>query len=239
MHPEWLVLFVILLALSLDGLVVWPNFTRRVAVDAAKTRRTLWAQWMLILWGGSALVIALWIAKGVSLSEVDLALPSGWRLWAPVVLIVAVVCAEGHGAARISRLSGDKPKLRAQIGSTALVMPHDASELPVWLGLSASAGFCEELLFRGFLIWILQPVAGWWIAAIASLAVFAAAHAYQGAAGMVRSATLGALFTVLVAVTHSLWPGIVLHAAMDWMGGLTGWLILRDVPAGEVADGAR
>lgn len=107
-------------------------------------------------------------------------------------------------------------------------MPRKASELPAWLGASVSAGFCEELLFRGFLIWTLQPVAGWWVAAIASLAIFSAVHSYQGAAGMIRSATLGAIFTAIVVMTRSLWPAIVLHAALDWMGGLTGWPILRD-----------
>lgn len=228
MHFKWLVLVAVLLALSVDGLVLWPNFARRVAVDARKARRTLWSQWMLMLWGCSALVMALWIAQNVSMSEVGLDVPRGWRLWAPIVLIVAVVCAQIPVAVKIGRLPGPKPKLRAQLGSTGLVMPHTASELPALLGLSVSAGFCEELLFRGFLIWILQPMAGWWAAAVVSLALFAAVHAYQGAAGMVRSATIGAALTAMVALTHSLWPAIVLHAALDWMGGLTAWLILRD-----------
>jgi membrane protease YdiL (CAAX protease family) len=234
MYFKWLTLVVVLLTLCVDGLILWPNFARRVTLDARQARRTLWSQWMLLLWGLSALVMALWIVQDVSMSEVGLNIPSGWRLWAPVVLIVAVVCAQIHVAVKVSRLPGPNPKLRAQLGSTGLVVPHEASELPVWLGLSASAGICEELLFRGFLIWILQPIAGWWFAAIASLVVFSAVHAYQGAAGMVRSATLGAALTAMVALTHSLWPAIVLHAALDWMGGLTGWLILRD--PGEVSD---
>jgi hypothetical protein len=57
------------------------------------------------------------------------------------------------------------------------------------------------------------------------------AHAYQGAAGMVRSAAVGAALTAMVFLTHSLWPAIVLHAALDWVGGLIGWLILRDAIA--------
>ncbi len=181
-----------------------------------------------MLWGCSALVLALWIARDESMSELGLNVPTGWRLWAPVVLIVAVVVAQTLVAVKISRLPRPMPKLSAQLGSTALIMPRKASELPAWFGMSVSAGFCEELLFRGFLIWILQPVAGWWVAAIISLAVFAAVHAYQGATGMIRSATLGAALTVMVMVTHSLWPAIVLHSVLDWMGGLTGWLILRD-----------
>ncbi len=238
MHLEWLVLAVVLLALCVDGLVLWPNFARKVTVDATKARRTLWSQWMLMLWACSALVMALWIAQEVPMSAVGLDIPRGWRLWAPIVLIVAVVCGQIHVAVKISRLPGPHAKLRDQLGSTGLVTPHKASELPAWLGMSVSAGFCEELLFRGFLIWILQPVAGWWVAAIASLATFSAVHAYQGTAGMLRSATIGAALTAMLALTHSLWPAIVLHAALDWMGGLTAWLILRDPVASSRDAGA-
>jgi hypothetical protein len=38
MHFKWLVLVVVLLALSVDGLVLWPNFSRRVAVDASEAQ---------------------------------------------------------------------------------------------------------------------------------------------------------------------------------------------------------
>lgn len=118
MHFKWLVLVVVLLALSVDGLILWPNFSRRVRVDAARARRTLWFQWMLMLWACSALVMALWIAQDVPMSEVGLNMPSGWRLWAPVVLLIAVVCAQALMAVKIGRLTGPKSKLRAQLGST-------------------------------------------------------------------------------------------------------------------------
>lgn len=231
MHAQWLVLVIVLLALSVDGLVLWPNFARRVGVDADKARHALWSQWMLMLWSCSALVMVLWIVQDVPMSAVGLDVPSGWRLWAAGALIVAVAALQGHVALRIRRIPGPKTQLRAQFGSTALIMPRHASELPIWLGLSASAGICEELLFRGFLIWILQPVVGWWAAAIVALALFGAVHAYQGKAGVIRSATIGAFFTVLVVLTHSLWPAMVLHAVLDGMGGITGWLVVREPEA--------
>jgi uncharacterized protein len=229
MRLQWLVLAVFVLATVADYFVLWRSFTRRVTLQPAKARRIYWAQFMLIMWACSALVIGLWIAQDLPMSALGLAMPVGWRLWAPAIPIVALVCLQIQTAFKVARLpTQGKARLRDQTGSTGLILPHAASELPAFLAVSLTAGFCEELLFRGFLIWILQPFLGVWIAAIASLAVFALGHAYQGTAGMIRSAVAAAVFTAIVVVTRSLWPAIVLHAAVDWMGGLTGWLFLRD-----------
>lgn len=227
MQYQWLVLAVFCLALVADHLVFWRGFERRVPVDAAKARHTLWAQWALTLWGCSALVLGLWTAEGWPLSALGLRMPTGLRLWVPLVLTLALVAAQANSAARIARLA-DTTRLRGQLGSTGLVLPREASELPAFLGMSLTAGFCEELLCRGFMIWIFQPFVGWWIAAGASLAVFTLAHVYQGTSGMIKCAVLGALMTAIVFLTRSLWPAIVLHAAIDSMGGLVGWLILRE-----------
>jgi len=228
MRFQWLALVVLILALVMDHTLFWRRFERRVVLDAAKARRTLWSQWMMTLWTCSMLVLGMWIAQDVPLSSVGFTLPIGWRLWVPVILIAAVVSLQASAVLKIAKHSGPKSKLRDQLGSTGLVTPHEAAELPAWLGVSLTAGFCEELLFRGFLVWILQPYIGWLGAAAVSLAVFTAAHAYQGASGLVRCATLGAIMTAIVFLTQSLWPAIVLHAALDWMGGLVGWQIMRD-----------
>jgi hypothetical protein len=228
-QPEWLVLVVFLAAMIADHLVLWPSFQRRVSLDAARARRVLWSQWALVLWGCTTLVMGLWCVQGRPLSTLGLAVPAGWRLWGSLALTAALVSVQGASAARLARFAGDRSKLRRQLGNTGVVLPHAASELPGWIGMSVTAGFCEEVLFRGFVVWMLQPFAGWWGAAAASLALFSLAHAYQGAEGLVRSAALGAAITVLVFVTGSLWPAILLHAAIDFMGGWIGWLILRDI----------
>ncbi len=230
MQYQWLVLAVFCLTLVADHRIFWRGFERRVTVDAAKARHTVWAQWAAMLWACSALVLGLWIAQGWPLSALGLLMPTGLRLWVPLVLTVAVVAAQAISAIKIARLA-DRTELRQQLGATGLVLPREASELPAFLGVSLTAGFCEELLCRGFLIWIFQPFVGWWIAAGASLAIFTLGHLYQGTSGMVKCGVLGAVMTAIVFLTHSLWPAIVLHAAIDCMGGLIGWLILREPAA--------
>lgn len=227
MQLTWLVLGMVLLLIATDHLIVWKAFVRQSGIDAAKARKTLWLRGALLMWVASGLVLCLWWATGVHWSDVGFGLPDGWRLWGPLAAGAAFVALQATSAIKIARLIAPSPQLRAQLGPLAVMGPHSASELPGFFGASLTAGFCEELLFRGFLLWLFQPVVGLWLAALLSALLFGAAHAYQGWSGVIRTGLLGLVFTAIVLLTGSLWPAIVLHAAVDAMGGVVAWLILR------------
>ncbi len=79
-----------------------------------------------------------------------------------------------------------------------------------------SAGVCEKFLYRGVFISVLVHATGSWaIGATLATLGFAFAHSYQNAIGAVRAGLLGATLLLPVALTHSLWPGIVAHAGID------------------------
>jgi membrane protease YdiL (CAAX protease family) len=90
--------------------------------------------------------------------------------------------------------------------------------------VAPTAAFCEELLYRGFLFTALlawTDSVAW--ALIISSAGFALAHAYQGFHGMARTALLGALLTVPLIRTGSLFPSMAAHFLIDavalaWLG---------------------
>lgn len=109
-------------------------------------------------------------------------------------------------------------------------MPRTRAELIWFAGLGLTAGCCEEFLYRGYLVWALAPRLGWWGAAAASVPLFALLHGYQGVGGVVRTGVAGALFTLVVALTGSLWPAIALHATVDVGSGIVAWLALREGP---------
>jgi membrane protease YdiL (CAAX protease family) len=106
-------------------------------------------------------------------------------------------------------------------------MPRNQRELFCFGALSITAGFCEEFLFRGYFIWALTPWLGWWGAAALSVVLFAGWHAYQGWSGVLRTGIVGAFFTLVVAISGSLWPAIVLHVLIDIGSGVIAWLALR------------
>ena len=121
------------------------------------------------------------------------------------------------------------------MGGATAVVPHTRSELPFFMGVSVTAGFCEEFLFRGYFIWTLAPWLGWWGAAALSTVIFGIGHAYQGLRGVINTGIMGAVYVLLVALLDSLWPAIVLHVLVDALNGIAAWVVLRDAPQ-EVAE---
>ena len=228
---DWCYTALIASGLLFDHFVIWPAFTRRSQRDQPSARKWLWSVWMTLLWALVVGGIALWLSNERAWLTLGMTVPQGWRLWGSVVLVVGFALQQVRTAARIARISGPKPKLRAQVGKLSIALPHSPDEMRWFVAVSLSAGFCEEFLFRGYLIWAFEPLLGWWGAAVLSLSVFAAAHAYQGKAGAITSGLVGGVFTLLVALSGSLVPAMVLHALVDIFSGVIAWLILRDEPA--------
>jgi uncharacterized protein len=108
-------------------------------------------------------------------------------------------------------------------------LPNNTAECAGFSLISLTAGICEEVLYRGFLIRFLHegapglPLAG---ALAASSLAFGLGHAYQGFKGILTTGIGGCAFGVLFLLSGSLIPGIVLHALVD----LQVAYILRPVP---------
>lgn len=93
--------------------------------------------------------------------------------------------------------------------------------VPLWILLALSAGFVEEVTYRGYLqrqfgAWLRHP---WWGVA-AQAALFGVSHGYQGGILIARIALLGLLFGAAAYLRRSLVPGMVAHAGLDIIGGL-------------------
>jgi uncharacterized protein len=105
-----------------------------------------------------------------------------------------------------------------QLESLRFFLPASTVERRWFAAISITAGFSEELLFRGFLLRYLHTSPlhlpfGW--AALTSALIFGTHHLYQGRRGFLSTTILGLVFTAVLLVTGSLWAGMVLHAAID------------------------
>jgi membrane protease YdiL (CAAX protease family) len=111
------------------------------------------------------------------------------------------------------------------------LLPVSRAEKQTFAGLSVTAGFCEELVFRGFLLHVLAGSLGTLGAIAAASAVFGLAHAYQEVTGAARAGILGALLAVPVVLSGSLWPSMIAHTAIDIASGI----FLKDRLTGTMA----
>ena len=99
------------------------------------------------------------------------------------------------------------------------LLPQGLLESLAWLPLALSAGFCEELAFRGYLQKQFQAITGnaFWAVLIQAV-IFGIGHLYEGVGEVARIMLFGALFGLLAVWRKSLRPGMIAHAWSDIFG---------------------
>jgi membrane protease YdiL (CAAX protease family) len=105
--------------------------------------------------------------------------------------------------------------------NTSFLLPTTLPESIVWIAVSAAAGACEELVFRGYLqrqLWSLTKNLP--TALLLQAFIFAIGHIYQGWKPALVTAIYGLVFGLLAAWRRSIIPGAIAHAIIDVIGGL-------------------
>lgn len=103
-------------------------------------------------------------------------------------------------------------------GEIGMLIPTEPFGKFVWVIVSFTAGFCEEVAFRGYLmtrIRLLGRFQNWVIPTAISAVVFGICHAYQGIPGFILITAYGVMFSLLYIRTGSIWPGIIAHSMHD------------------------
>jgi len=167
----------------------------------------------ILLLGAVALLFGNW---GVGLAALGLVMPGvGPFLFWTVGLVVG-----GLALALIFRplerwISGGPPPFMAHL------LPRTSEERATFAGLSLAAGWGEEMVYRGYVPALLVAVGmDLWVAFGVSSVSFGVLHAYQGPAGVLRTAAMGLLLALPVAFTGSLYPAMAAHALYDLVAGL-------------------
>jgi len=104
--------------------------------------------------------------------------------------------------------------------SVSVLLPQGGLEVVLWIGTSLSAGFCEEVAFRGYFQKQFEALTGSSLWAILLQAVlFGVAHGYEGLSAVIMIVLFGLLFGILAFWRKNLRPGMILHAWSDIYGG--------------------
>ncbi len=104
--------------------------------------------------------------------------------------------------------------------SVSTLLPQNPLEVVLWIATSLSAGFCEEVAFRGYFQKQFEAMTGSSVAGVTLQAIlFGISHGYQGLQAIVMIILFGFLFGILALWRKSLRPGMISHAWSDIYGG--------------------
>jgi membrane protease YdiL (CAAX protease family) len=222
--------FVLIIALP-----IWDRFETRRLKTSRDPRVKIQSYQMTIAWLWTCAVIAiaalgwkpLWTVQ-VNASEVRW-LPAGINGSLGLALGVGFLAATLIPVLLVQMSAKLRAGFERQLAGLSFFLPATGEER-LWFGLvSVSAGVCEEILFRGFLIRYFQ--AGPYhlalaLALVLSCLFFGTAHLYQGIVGVLQTTLMGLIFAALFLLTGSLVLPVLAHVATD----LRLLLILRKAP---------
>jgi len=196
-----------------------------------------------IQWAVTALVVGWWFGNARPAAAIGFASPAGWGFWLGLALALIGAAALAVIQRLQTRTDARRAEALRQIEKIAPFMPRDAGELRHFVMLSLTAGVCEEVVYRGYLIWYALAFTGDTHTGIAAAVIlpalfFGLAHLYQGQRGMTQVFIAGVVFGLVYVLTGSLWVPILLHAAADIIGGLLAVHLYRHAPPGDKAGAA-
>ncbi|MFT3727346.1 MAG: CPBP family intramembrane metalloprotease [Terricaulis sp.] len=225
--------FALALALMAGNALLDASFTeplKRVADDGvAAARKRTYVAILTFLWGMAACVCALWWFEGRDWRALYVNADVSWRLGAGIVLAAIVgglLWVQREAAIKRVQANPDKPLSFG--GGLDALLPRTRGELHLFSHVSIAAGVCEELIFRGFLLALMTSLCGLYAGAALSALLFGLCHGYQGVSGIVKTGLFGLLATLVVVLTGSLIPMIIIHIAIDFAGGELSYRLVGD-----------
>ena len=225
---------VVALLFPLADLWLYPRLQRATAAGTPGVRVRYHLIGAASLWLVAAGSVAVMLRQQQPWSDLRLDVPSPLRLAAGFAVVIAYIA---YVMTRYSRLIGKPDRLRAMMKNHANIealLPHTPAEAKTFAFLSISAGVCEEIVYRGFVLWFTTVWLGVWTGFLATSVIFGLAHAYLGRTHILRTAIAGLVLGIVAVGSASLLPAILLHAFTDLLSGDLGYRALRLEPLEQV-----
>ena len=200
----------------------------------AAEKLSIYRRGSVMLWMLAAGTLVWWILAGRELATLGFAAPRWtWPAVGAALALLVWLVGDTLRQTAPSRISGTRERWRIQNP----YIPASGVEFHSYAVLAVSAGICEEILYRGFMIVVLRAWfgPGWEGAALAvglPALFFGAAHAAQGWRGVIGAGAGALAWGFVVIETGSVWPGVVFHLLWDLFMGWLGFRFLRPSPTG-------
>ena len=197
----------------------------KVARDSPGARLRIYWEIIILEWLVVAVLITSWIVAKRTASDLGLSAPGVAGFWngaglmtlgLPLMLLMQ--------RARVNTPERRDNMLKV-LNDAVHMIPRNRREMTHWGFLSLTAGICEEIIYRGFLIWyalqfLPEGGLGTTLAVVLPALFFGIGHLYQGPRGMIQVFFSGIVLGGVYVLTGSLWIPMITHIAIDIAGGL-------------------
>jgi membrane protease YdiL (CAAX protease family) len=199
-----------LLVVGVPSYMMWKSLTGRDKPPERKLSRYIRSIVMALALDG--LLLLDWLLNGRSPAALGLAIPI------PTTGVVGIALA-------VCILLTLTFVMRAQLRSTKApnsvdldILPTTATEFSAFVAFSFVVGCSWEVLFRGYLLWALQPHIGLVFSVLLAAAAYGVAHGFKNTRIFLGSVLSALIFTVAYAATGSLWWLMLVHCGLPLIG---------------------
>ena len=223
--------FSIILA-AVGVLYVDERLKAQIAAGVLHARRDVYRQVVVAQWAMAAIAFLLWARAHRPWSTLGLVPPQDWHLVPGILIPALMIALTVRQSRKVQRLGVERrAALRERLREGEFFLPHTPEEHHWFSLVSLTAGFCEELLYRGFLTWLVASYIGL-PAAIGVVAVaFALGHASQGPSNTIRLGLVGVILSLIVVLTGWLVPAMIVHVLLDLSANDLAFAVYYDRPA--------
>lgn len=207
--------------------VGYRRLTRAAPGDLPRVRVSVYRAAMAMQWTLTAAVLALWAATHRPWTLLGLVPHATWGLAGVALGSLIVILFVLRERGRALRSDEALEEVRDRMRHLEPMLPRAPRELRLFYGLSITAGLCEELLYRGFMIFYVAHFMNVYAAAAVVSVIFGVGHAYQGRRGMLLTGMVGAFLAAVYLVSGSLFVPMLLHVLMDVHSGHLAHVALR------------
>ncbi|MGA2652414.1 MAG: CPBP family intramembrane glutamic endopeptidase [Terracidiphilus sp.] len=222
------ILFGVLLVLPLaEARWSWPRYLKKLADGKPGARLHHFRNLLIWEWVLTLGFLANWAGSGRPWSSLLVGHTSPMQSLLFLIYALLFFLIFWRQRRRILARPAVVERLEKRLDYAEPLLPHTLGERRLFWVVSATAGICEETLYRGFLTWYIAGWTGPWAAIVLSSLIFGLGHVYLGVAQVPRTFLVGLVLALLAYFSGSLWPSIVLHAAIDWNAGELGYALLN------------
>lgn len=234
-----LLLSLILFTLVYEPIIGYFQFKKFKVnvVENPNERLIYYKKTVLGLWIPTIVILGIFTLSDFSLKDIGLTIPTintnslgslatyiALGIGAGYSLVVLYYIVAYHTSKKFKAKYTEEKKKQMEGMSFSEIMPVTKEEKKWWSFVSFTAGFTEEIIYRGFLLFTIAyflPESSIWLVALLSAAIFGLAHTYQGfVLGFLRVTAVGFVFALIAISMSSIIPLIILHFLIDYMGKL-------------------